>query len=864
MVRTHRHLNEHRKVSLKVCLRVLGEELYGEWRGEGSTVKRLIYLSTNILQRVMGSHAECLDGLFALASLNTREYVSERGKGQASDVERPNNALLLEFWKALYRINKKWDGPQKILSFAIGGHHKASEKVQAFLSGGAGLGVAPRTLNKNEARVASEFSFRVAHHYAAGPCTLALRAMDNFSLTAYALSKDSGTVPVGTDMAMRCTPPRPSTRDPVDMELLLRMSGAYSLSPGRDTSPEKLALLLEALMLTSRRGDRARVHLYDRHPEHIKTWNVEARNRGERVDAPSITQALAYFEKDPATAPNILYCFLALRDLALAVNPNLVQYIEFWSLDHGTLNLLNRIRSIIRLHPDIRVRQLLSNVWTLPEVWHVIYSVLKQLILAGNEDDDSFLWDEIWEPFFRFASRSTVFSPIVGTDPVEPTLFQQALPARRPNTQKDTLGRQLQHAKELAHKTADEAQALSKRFPNVQEARESAERAIRAYTSAQGILAATVPGVTAAFRYVDVAQQALADTVGAVGFPMRPGVGANVGIVPGPGAGDGVGAEPVSGAVPEALGAATRKKQKLSRNFNELLLVLMLFSRAWDSGVTRWRPRLDAAVALRPTSAAYLLLNLFMHIIPSVSDWFKVLKYSSDPVVVMRMLSDMTAVCSMVGCTHYVVALAQFIAQLQELQRKAPNLWDVVMRNFHAFNGLFIEDQHAHLTRLLEGAHRFITGKIVNDELRLLEYHASSKELLKQFDTVRQRTTWSLPTADNPRYDSVVKNCVSILENAIMRACSDSEASRLEDLTTRRLTFDQIAVERLVEKVRVRDTDQYIAEREENVSDFAGDKMVRQLKYFLKLELHTRVVVSWSSLALTCLCMDCPRPCGGP
>jgi hypothetical protein len=182
LVRTRRHLDTHAKVSLKDCLRALGEELYTKWSGEGSTVKRLVSFSTGSwLQRAMGSHAESLDALFAVSSLNEREYVIERGKSQSPNLERPNNAFLLEFWKALYQRNKQWNGPQKFLSFAIGGHHKASETVQAFLIGSAGSAVAPTTLNENEARVASDFSFRVAYHYRAGPCTLGLRSLHNWT-----------------------------------------------------------------------------------------------------------------------------------------------------------------------------------------------------------------------------------------------------------------------------------------------------------------------------------------------------------------------------------------------------------------------------------------------------------------------------------------------------------------------------------------------------------------------------------------------------------------------------------------------------------------------------------------------------------
>ena len=322
------------------------------------------------------------------------------------------------------------------------------------------------------------------------------------------------------------------------------------------------------------------------------------------------------------------------------------------------------------------------------------------------------------------------------------------------------------------------------------------------------------------------------------------------------------------GAVPVVVDTATRQKEKRSRTFNQLALVVMLFSRAWESGAAEWQPKLEEAAGERPTSAARLLLNLFLHIIPCLAEWFKVLKYSSEPEVVMRMLTDMTAVCWMVGCTHYVVALAQLIAQLQELKRKAPNLWEVVMRNFHAFNGLFIEDQHAHLTRLLEGAHRFITGRMVNDELRLLEYHASAKEFLKQFDTSQERTAWSLPTAGDRRYTPAVDHCKILLDTAVSRACIDGEQSTLESVIIQRLYFDLVAINRVVEKVRERDTDQYVAEREHHVSEYPGDKMVwislvsdepRSDRIFN----HDCLSRSSFSPAITCACTDCQRLCGG-
>jgi hypothetical protein len=294
----------------------------------------------------------------------------------------------------------------------------------------------------------------------------------------------------------------------------------------------------------------------------------------------------------------------------------------------------------------------------------------------------------------------------------------------------------------------------------------------------------------------------------------------------------------------------------------------MLFSRAWESGAVEWKTKLEEAARERPTSAARLLLNLFLHIIPCLAEWFKVLKYSSEPEVVMRMLTDMTAVCWMVGCTHYVVALAQLIAQLQELKRKAPNLWAVVMRNFHAFNGLFIEDQHAHLTRLLEGAHRFITGRMVNDELRLLEYHASAKEFLKQFDTAQERTAWSLPTAGDRRYTPAVDHCKILLDTAVSRACIDGEQSTLESVIIQRLYFDLVAINRVVEKVRERDTDQYIAEREQHVSEYPGDKMVwislvSDERRSDRVFNHDCLSRSSFSPAITCACTDCPRLCGG-
>ena len=110
--------------------------------------------------------------LLSHRSMTSTMCPKDRGSS-APDVERPNNALKLEFWKALYRINKQWNGPQKMLSFAVGGHLRASQKVQSFLSGGAGLGVAPRSLNDNEAKVASEFCVRVTYHYRAASEQLA-------------------------------------------------------------------------------------------------------------------------------------------------------------------------------------------------------------------------------------------------------------------------------------------------------------------------------------------------------------------------------------------------------------------------------------------------------------------------------------------------------------------------------------------------------------------------------------------------------------------------------------------------------------------------------------------------------------------
>ena len=93
----------------------------------------------------------------------------------------------------------------------------------------------------------------------------------------------------------------------------------------------------------------------------------------------------------------------------------------------------------------------------------------------------------------------------------------------------------------------------------------------------------------------------------------------------------------------------------------------------------------------------------------------------------------------MVGCTNYELALTQFIAQLQELKRKNPLLYDVVMRNFHALNGLFIEDQHALLTRLLQGQNRKIDSKVINDAMRVLEHRADALRLLHMFATKKDR-----------------------------------------------------------------------------------------------------------------------------
>jgi hypothetical protein len=231
-------------------------------------------------------------------------------------------------------------------------------------------------------------------------------------------------------------------------------------------------------------------------------------------------------------------------------------------------------------------------------------------------------------------------------------------------------------------------------------------------------------------------------------------------------------------------------------------------------------------VQLRSESAGQLLLNLFRHIIPSVAAWFKVLKYSSDPDTVMQMLADMTAAASMVGCTNYVLALAQFIAQLQELRRKAPSLWSVVMRNFHAFNGLFIEDQHADLTRLLQGAHRVLTGKVLNDELRVLEHRAAGKEFLENLTTEGDRKTWSLPTVEDVRYAHVIEHCKLLLGRAVAVACHDGTESELEPAIRKRLAYGDATVRRLVGKVAEQDVETFSAAREESVSEFPGDKMV--------------------------------------
>ena len=512
----------------------------------------------------------------------------------------------------------------------------------------------------------------------------------------------------------------------------------------------------------------------------------------------------------------------------MSVDVRLVHYIQFYSLDWGTLNLLNRIMRIIRNHSNPKVHSLLANLFLVPELWHVAFAVLKQLILSGNADDETFLWEYLWAPFFQFGSINRIFEPSDGPsteeEPEEPSVFRQVLPSRRPNTQQETKNRQLSHFRDVARQASREARAMAVQFPLRGTVQNHAQTAVDQSRSAEGLTEATIANIVSASSYASAAttalelirQDLLAAGLGGVvaGMPPPP--------VPGGEAEAGV----AGGTGPGLAYVATRQKEKLTRTFNELVLIAMIFSRAWDGRAQEWSKKLEASVVARPLSAARLLLNLFHQVIPCITDWFKVLKYSSDPDTVMKILTDMVAACAMVGCTNYELALTQFIAQLQELKRKNPFLYDVVMRNFHALNGLFIEDQHALLTRLLQGQNRKIDSKVINEAMRVLEHRADALRLLHVFATQKDRSTWSLPTADDTRYAPAIARCAALLETAVEMACRDTSESELDPSTESKLMFDEGVIDRLVAKMAAQDAPAHVAAREQ-IANLPGDKMVR-------------------------------------
>ena len=457
----------------------------------------------------------------------------------------------------------------------------------------------------------------------------------------------------------------------------------------------------------------------------------------------------------------------------------------------------------------------------MPEFWHIGFSVEKQLILAGNADDDNFLWYEVFSKFFRFASTSALFGSNDTTDSSEPSVYEQVLPARRPYSQMETIRRQLKHFQEMVVRTRRDAEDVIRKFATVPAVVEHAREAVKTAQLESNSNAFTIANVVAVSQR---ARTAIAHLTAAK-MAIPPGL-AGAGVATGGAVvAEALGPAGVAGGI-GSINVPTRQKQKLSRTFNELTLMVMILEKGWKVKEVEFRVKLETAVAVNPDNAAHLLLNLFRHIIPSLTVWFKVLKYSTDPDTVMRMLADMAATCAMVGSTHYELALAQFIAQLQEMRRKAPNLYLVVMTNFHAFNGLFIEDMHADLTRLLQGAHRALSGDVLNAELHVMEHRAEAALFVHRFDTHKPRTTWWLPTAEDARYAPVIQQCTSIISVAVQRAC-DPTTNMLSAVAISRLRFDENKVERLVTKVAEQDTEAYVARQEENTADLPGDKMVR-------------------------------------
>ena len=201
-------------------------------------------------------------------------------------------------------------------------------------------------------------------------------------------------------MGIRVTKPRAD----VAMEPLLRLDyepGSYYPSPGRVWTDPCLDELLHSLFFFERRGFRPRV-VIPGVPAHLKPGDIESRDRAQQSGDWSRIQGIAYWTKNPSTVANLCYVLSAWRDSVASTDPALLRYITFLSCDWGTWNQLNRIVRVCRTHSDPRVRELFRNLFLVLEFWHIIYALLKQIFLAGNKDDASFLHDELWLPFFFF------------------------------------------------------------------------------------------------------------------------------------------------------------------------------------------------------------------------------------------------------------------------------------------------------------------------------------------------------------------------------------------------------------------------------------------------------------------------------
>ena len=584
-VRSERHDGSLDAASLEECLKELANKLYNEWKGAGSTVDRLLSISVKVLEEAMAHHSPSLDPIFVVAALNRRKYVGElfysleeitTEHPEEIPKDHPGLGLILEFWQECFRVNKEFSAPQRIFSFALA-HLKASHRVQEFVNAAGALAMAPYTVNTHERQVVAEYNRRLWHHIRGIPCSINITGVDNYSPTAYEKCRLVGTVPVGTDAAMRQTP----LRDNTALEPILRMKPNYRPVPGLDLSEPGLRELKETLEMTTFRINNPRP-VFDRQPAHIEAANVEGRNRGVGVDRPPTVQPLAYFDMDPSTAPPLLYIFLLLRDVYMSVDVRLVHYIQFYSLDWGTLNLLNRIMRIIRNHSNPKVHSLLANLFLVPELWHVAFAVLKQLILSGNADDETFLWEYLWAPFFQFGSINRIFEPSDGPateeEPEEPSVFRQVLPSRRPNTQQETKNRQLSHFRDVARQASREARVMAVQFPLRYTVQNHAQTAVDKSRLAEGLTEATITNIVLASSYASAAANALAlirqDLVAA-------GLGGVVaGMPPPPVPGGEAEAGVAGGTGPGLAYVATRQKEKLTRTFNELVLIAMiLFAR---------------------------------------------------------------------------------------------------------------------------------------------------------------------------------------------------------------------------------------------------------------------------------------------